>query len=137
MDQALINTRLAPRAIITTVLITMYRCVSVYITMVTMVTISQLSLYPQAGCGIKPNTSVDKLTTLAPLLDVLLVMTVEPGFGGQSFMPDMMSKVSVSGIGALCVLCDFILPLRYLRVIIAISYNHMQINCPYIGKISK
>ena len=62
--------------------------------MVTMVTISQLSLYPQAGCGIKPNTSVDKLTTLAPLLDVLLVMTVEPGFGGQSFMPDMMSKVS-------------------------------------------
>lgn len=46
-----------------------------------------------AGCGIKPKTAVEPLNDLAASLDVLLVMTVEPGFGGQSFMADMMSKV--------------------------------------------
>eukprot|EP00116_Pleurobrachia_bachei_P008276 sb/3468538/ len=45
------------------------------------------------GCGIKPKTEVEPLSTLAPSLDVCLVMTVEPGFGGQKFMSDMMSKV--------------------------------------------
>ena len=48
----------------------------------------------KAGCGIKPNTPVQPLLQLAPLLDVCLIMTVEPGFGGQSFMGDMMPKVA-------------------------------------------
>ena len=49
--------------------------------------------------GIKPSISIKPATPaecLAPylrLVDMVLVMTVEPGFGGQSFMPDMMSKV--------------------------------------------
>ena len=47
----------------------------------------------RAGCGIKPGTSVDVLFDLAPYLDMALVMTVEPGFGGQKFMADMMPKV--------------------------------------------
>ncbi|TID22556.1 hypothetical protein CANINC_003331 [Pichia inconspicua] len=47
----------------------------------------------KAACAIKPGTSVDVLFELAPLLDMALVMTVEPGFGGQKFMADMMPKV--------------------------------------------
>ncbi len=45
------------------------------------------------GLAIKPNTSVDAVTEYVDLADVVLIMTVEPGFGGQKFMPNMMSKV--------------------------------------------
>ncbi|CAH2449752.1 D-ribulose-5-phosphate 3-epimerase [Komagataella phaffii CBS 7435] len=47
----------------------------------------------KAACAIKPGTSVDVLYPLADKLDMALVMTVEPGFGGQKFMADMMPKV--------------------------------------------
>lgn len=47
----------------------------------------------KAACAIKPGTPVDVLFELAPLLDMALVMTVEPGFGGQKFMANMMPKV--------------------------------------------
>ena len=49
----------------------------------------------RAACAIKPGTPVDVLFELAPHLDMALVMTVEPGFGGQKFMPEMMPKVSI------------------------------------------
>lgn len=47
----------------------------------------------RAGLALKPGTSLDDYVDLLPHLDMLLVMTVEPGFGGQSFMADQMSKV--------------------------------------------
>ncbi|KAJ2661892.1 RIBULOSE-phosphate 3-epimerase [Coemansia sp. RSA 1200] len=47
----------------------------------------------KAGMAIKPNTPVDVTYEFAPELDQVLIMTVEPGFGGQSFMPECMDKV--------------------------------------------
>jgi len=47
-----------------------------------------------AGLAIKPGTPVEPYLDLLPELDQLLVMTVEPGFGGQSFIADVMPKVA-------------------------------------------
>ena len=46
------------------------------------------------GISIKPGTSVDQLKELIPLIDQVLVMSVEPGFGGQKFMPIAIEKIS-------------------------------------------
>ena len=48
----------------------------------------------KVGIAIKPKTKVDVLFPFVSLVDQLLIMTVEPGFGGQKFMADMMPKVS-------------------------------------------
>ena len=47
----------------------------------------------RAGLAIKPNTPVAVLEGILDEIDMILVMTVEPGFGGQSFMEAMMPKV--------------------------------------------
>ena len=47
----------------------------------------------QAGLVLKPGTPAQAVRDMLPLCDVVLVMTVEPGFGGQTFMEDMMPKV--------------------------------------------
>jgi len=51
------------------------------------------SLGIKVGISIKPGTSVYKIVPLLKDVDLVLVMTVEPGFGGQSFMENMMVKV--------------------------------------------
>jgi ribulose-phosphate 3-epimerase len=47
----------------------------------------------KAGMAIRPKTPADALFPLLKELDYALVMTVEPGFGGQAFMPEMLEKV--------------------------------------------
>ena len=49
----------------------------------------------KVGLAMKPNTPVDSVFPYLDLLDQVLVMTVEPGFGGQKFMPAMMLKVMI------------------------------------------
>ena len=44
---------------------------------------------------IKPCTSPESIFDLLPLCDMVLVMSVEPGFGGQKFMPEALEKLSV------------------------------------------
>lgn len=48
----------------------------------------------RAGISIKPATPVEVLCGLLPLFDLVLVMSVEPGFGGQSFMPASLEKIA-------------------------------------------
>ena len=51
------------------------------------------SLGAQAGLSLRPKTDVKTLMPYLGLIDFVLVMTVEPGFGGQEFMPQMLEKV--------------------------------------------
>ena len=47
----------------------------------------------QVGVAINPDTSISAVEEVLPQLDIVLVMTVNPGFGGQSFIPETMDKV--------------------------------------------
>ena len=47
----------------------------------------------RVGLALKPATPFHEISSLMEHLDMVLIMTVEPGFGGQSFMHDMMDKV--------------------------------------------
>lgn len=53
------------------------------------------SMGSQAGISIKPKTDVSLIMGLLEEVDLVLIMSVEPGFGGQSFMEDQLEKVRV------------------------------------------
>ena len=48
----------------------------------------------KSGLTLKPGTPAEAVFPYLPLVDMVLIMTVEPGFGGQKFMADMLPKVS-------------------------------------------
>ena len=48
----------------------------------------------KVGVTLNPGTPIERLLPFIPMVDLALIMTVEPGFGGQKFMPDMMAKVA-------------------------------------------
>ena len=50
----------------------------------------------RVGLALKPNTPFQTIEEIAAEFDQILVMTVEPGFGGQSFMHDQLEKVSLA-----------------------------------------
>ena len=47
----------------------------------------------KVGLSLKPKTPMETLIPYIKDLDLILIMTVEPGFGGQSFMPDQLEKI--------------------------------------------
>lgn len=47
----------------------------------------------KAGISVKPKTSLDPYLEILPHFDTLLIMSVEPGFGGQRFIPEVLGKV--------------------------------------------
>lgn len=47
----------------------------------------------KAGVAINPHTPVELLTDILPMIDVVLVMSVNPGFGGQKFIPHTIEKI--------------------------------------------
>ena len=50
-------------------------------------------LYVKAGISIKPNTDTSKIVPLLNMVDIVLIMSVEPGFGGQKFIPECINKI--------------------------------------------
>lgn len=50
--------------------------------------------YVKVGISIKPGTDVESIKPFLSLVDLVLVMSVEPGFGGQSFMPSAVDKIA-------------------------------------------
>lgn len=54
------------------------------------------SIGARAGLAVKPNTPIDPYLELLEEFDQLLIMTVEPGFGGQSFIESVMPKLRLS-----------------------------------------
>ena len=53
------------------------------------------SLNKKAGISLNPETSVDKVMSVLNLIDLVLIMSVNPGFGGQKFMKDVLKKVKI------------------------------------------
>jgi ribulose-phosphate 3-epimerase len=51
------------------------------------------SLGARAGMALKPATAIEPYVDLLPELDMLLIMTVEPGFGGQKFLDVVVPKI--------------------------------------------
>ena len=48
----------------------------------------------RAALAVKPGTAIDQYSEFLDDIDMFLIMTVEPGFGGQSFIPEVLTKVA-------------------------------------------
>ncbi|MCL2663170.1 MAG: ribulose-phosphate 3-epimerase [Oscillospiraceae bacterium] len=58
-------------------------------------TINEINKYgKKAGISLRPDTPVQKIIPFLDSLDLILVMTVEPGYGGQKFLDEMLPKIS-------------------------------------------
>ena len=66
-----------------------------------------------AGISIKPKTPVSEIEKYIPLVDMVLVMTVEPGFSGQKFMEDAAKKVKT--------VCDIVQNTAHSKLIIQVD----------------
>ena len=53
------------------------------------------SLGKKAGVTLKPKTPADAVLPFLPHVELVLIMTVEPGFGGQRFMQDQLPKIKI------------------------------------------
>lgn len=59
-------------------------------------TIQQIkSLRCKAGVALKPSTPIEKIESVLSVADLVLVMSVQPGFSGQAFMPEMVERVEL------------------------------------------
>lgn len=56
----------------------------------------------QVGVALNPSTPVDALTYLIDEFDFVLLMTVEPGFAGQKFIPQMLGKIKIERLARCC-----------------------------------
>ena len=56
-----------------------------------LLTIKELGI--RTGLSIKPDTDPNRIVPFLPLLDLVLVMTVQPGFGGQGFLPNSPTQI--------------------------------------------
>ena len=52
-------------------------------------------LNKKAGVSLNPESKIDLLTDLLSEIDLVLIMSVNPGFGGQKFMPEVLEKVKI------------------------------------------
>jgi len=48
----------------------------------------------RAGVSLNPSTPLDAVREILPFVDLVLIMTVNPGFGGQSFIPEVLDKIA-------------------------------------------
>jgi ribulose-phosphate 3-epimerase len=48
----------------------------------------------KAGLSLRPKTNINKLIPFLPMIDLVLIMSVEPGFGGQAFQKEAINKIA-------------------------------------------
>ena len=52
----------------------------------------------KVGISLNPETSIDKVLPVISVIDLVLVMSVNPGFGGQKFMKETLEKLSINEV---------------------------------------
>ncbi len=75
----------------------------------------------KVGLAIKPETAIEEVLPYLELIDMVLVMTVQPGFGGQSYMPECADKVR-----SLRAICDEKKPSMHIQVDGGITQDNIE-----------